>query len=67
MAFLAGLQPYAVILVVNQYDEFEYINRIISFIRSYSEADVIGIVIYLTSYKNMISGIYGGKNLVKLK
>ena len=61
LKFLSGLQPDAVILVVNPHDEVEYIKKIILFLYSFVNADVIGIVLYPMKYKNINSGIFGGK------
>ena len=60
LAFLMGLQPDAVVLVVNPYDDIEYIKRTILLLKSFIEAELVGIVIFPMNYKNMISGIYGG-------
>lgn len=60
LAFLMGLQPDAVVLVVNPYDDIEYIKRTILLLRSFIEAELVGIVIFPMNYKNMVSGIYGG-------
>lgn len=61
LKFLIGLQPDAVILVVNPYDEMEYIKKTIMLLEAFVNADVIAIVLYPMNFKNINSGIYGGK------
>ncbi len=59
--FILGLQPDAVILTVNPYDDLEYIIRTISYIESVVDCEVISIAVFPMTLKNAISGLYGGK------
>lgn len=50
--FLIGLNPDVVILVINYFDELEYIQNTIKFIKSSVGAKVIGCVLSLVLQKN---------------
>ncbi len=59
--FLMGLQPDAVILCVNPYDEINYINRTIKYIEACSDCGVIALSIFPMNIRDDFSGIYGSK------
>lgn len=62
--FLIGLQPDAVILCVNPYDQLDYIKRTISFLESSVDSTVICIVVFPMDLKNRLLGIYGGREKI---
>ena len=59
--FIQGVQPDAVVLVVNFWDEIEYITRTISFIRSLSNLQRIIIILNTRVVKKTIGGIQYGE------
>ncbi len=59
--FLMGLQPDAVILCVNPYDDIDYINRTIRYIEACSDCDVVALSVFPMNIRDDFSGIYGSK------
>lgn len=59
--FLMGLQPDAVILCVNPFDDIDYINRTIKYIEACSDCNVIALSIFPMNIREDFSGIYGSK------
>ena len=58
------MQPDAVILCVNPYDQLDYIKRTISFLESSVDSTVICIVVFPMDLKNRLLGIYGGREKI---
>ncbi len=59
--FLMGTLPDAVVLCMNPYDEWEYVQRSIHFIESVVECKVIALILYPLDLREEWSGGYGGK------
>lgn len=62
--FLMGTQPDCVVLMINPFDDFSYIQRTIAFIESSVRCRVISLVIFPMDLKKDWSGIYGKKNVM---
>lgn len=62
--FLLGTQPDAVVLCVNPFDEFDYIERTVKYIESSVNSKVISIVIFPMDIKKDWTGIYGQKTFL---
>lgn len=60
--FLMGTQPDCVVLTVNPYDSFLYIQRTIAFIESCVECKVAALVVFPMDLSKDWSEIYGRKN-----
>lgn len=75
--FLIGLNPDAVILCINIFDDFDYIERSINYIESLSDGKVVALVIFplgipniwAPNYRKIIdsNAIHGLKKVVSLK
>lgn len=50
--FLCGVQPDAIVLCVNAFDEIEYVQRTINFLESSVDSYVIALVVYPMQYSN---------------
>lgn len=59
--FLLGTQPDATVLCINPFDEIEYIERTIGYLKSAIESQVIALVLYPMDISNKWSGIYGSR------
>lgn len=62
--FLLGIQPEAIILCVNPYDEIKYLERTIMFLESSIDTKVIAIVVFPKDIKSDWKGMYGTKELM---
>lgn len=62
MNFLLGTQPDAVILCVNAFDEYEYVERTINYIENVVNCKVIAIVLFPVTLSDGWRGIYGGRH-----
>lgn len=62
--FLMGTQPDCVILMVNPYDDFSYIQRTKTFIESSVRCKVVSLVIFPMDLKKDWSSIYGKKDVL---
>ena len=61
MNFLLGTQPDAVILCVNDFDEYEYVKRTINYIENMVSCRVVAIVLFPVTLLDGWRGIYGGR------
>lgn len=59
--FLMGTQPDCVVLTINPFDDFSYIQRTMTFIESSVRCKVVSLVIFPMDLKKDWSGIYGKK------
>lgn len=64
--FLLGLQPDAIVLTINPYDDIKYIERTITYLESVSEAKVLCLSVFPVDIKNKEIGIYSGKTNLTL-
>ena len=59
--FLLGVQPDAIILCINPYDDIRYIHRSINFLESTVECKVIALCMFPMDIKSDWSALYGQK------
>lgn len=59
--FLMGLQPDAVVLCVDPYDDIDYIKRTIKYIEACSGCDIVALSIFPMNIREDFFGIYGSK------
>lgn len=65
-SFLMGTQPDCIVLCVNPYDDFEYVQRTINFLESSVASKVIAICIYPMRYKKDWTVMYGQKEPLQI-
>ncbi|SFR68129.1 S8 family peptidase [Anaeromicropila populeti] len=63
-SFLSATMPEVVILCINVYDDFDYIERTIKYIESYADSKVLSLVVFPMKIKNNWMGIYGNKEKI---
>lgn len=61
-SFLMGTQPDCIILCINPYDDYEYIERSISFLESCVDGKVISLCMFPMKYRNEQVGMYMKKD-----
>ena len=66
-SFLMGVNPDAIVLCVNPYDEIQYIRRSIEFLESSVDCKVIGLVVYPMSFADDWSGYFGKKTRINFE
>lgn len=62
--FLVATQPDAIVLCINPYDDFNYIQRSINFIESSVECKVISLVVFPMTLESGWKGALGNKRLI---
>lgn len=65
-SFLMGTQPDCIVLCVNPYDTYDYVQRTINFLESCVDSKVIAICVYPMQYKKNWTGMYSQKEPLQI-